>query len=688
MERKRELTAVDIAVLTGELAAITDAYVDKVYRYDEDLFRFRMRHFDHGRVELLLQVGELKRLHLADPANVPEAPGRPPQFAKMLRNRIGGAQLTAVHQYAFDRIVELEFDRPDSSTTIVAELFGDGNVVVLDANGQVIDSVRTVRLRSRTVAPGTSYEYPDAQHSPFAIPWEPFREEMRDSEADLVRTLATQLSLGGTYAEEVCARADVDGNRPVESATQSHLEALHRSLAEIERDIEAGEVDPRVYYEDDRRVDVVPFPLAQHADRDFETFGRFTDAVEDYFSNFTHEEEFTDAEADLEEELARQRRMIEQQESAIDRFEEQAAETREAAESLYANYDVVDDVLDTIRSARKAGRSWGKIEETLTEAAEAGNDRAALIESIDGEMGTVTLTVGDHSPTLRVEQSVEQNATRLYETAKEIEDKRDGAKSALEDSRAELARLQASDPMEEPSEPDDADDPTDWTARASIPVRKNEQWYEQFRWFHTSDNFLVIGGRNADENEALVKKYLEPGDRFVHTTAHGGPATILKATGPSERTREVDFPDQTLFEAAQFAVSYSSVWKSGQFGGDAYHVGPDQVSKTPESGETLEKGGFVIRGDREFIENVPVGVAVGIKCEPETRVIGGPPEAIEPRAATSIRVEPGRFAQGDVANRMYRRFRETFADTAFVRKVASPDKIQEFLPPGTSQIAD
>jgi len=198
----------------------------------------------------------------------------------------------------------------------------------------------------------------------------------------------------------------------------------------------------------------------------------------------------------------------------------------------------------------------------------------------------------------------------------------------------------------------------------------------------------VIGGRNADQNEELVKKYLDKGDRFFHAQAHGGPVTILKATDPSEAARDVSLPESSEREAAQFAVSYSSVWKDGRFSGDVYAVDHDQVSKTPESGEFLEKGGFAIRGDREYFRDVEIGTCVGITCEPSTRVIGGPPPAIREHAETTIEVEPGRYAQGDVAKRIYRQFRERFEDTSFVRKVASPDLIQHFLPPGGSRIAE
>jgi len=177
-------------------------------------------------------------------------------------------------------------------------------------------------------------------------------------------------------------------------------------------------------------------------------------------------------------------------------------------------------------------------------------------------------------------------------------------------------------------------------------------------------------------------------DRFFHAQAHGGPVTVLKTSAPSEPSQDIEVPDASLEEAAQFAVTYSSVWKDGRGAGDAYMVMPEQVSKTAESGEYLSKGGFTIRGDRTYFENTPVGCAVGITCEPSTRVVGGPPSAIEGQAETTVALEPGKFAQGDAAKRVYREFRERFADESFVRKVASPDEIQKFMPPGGSRIAE
>jgi len=744
MDQKRELSSIDLAALVTELNRYEGAKVDKAYLYDDDLLRLKLRDFDRGRVELMIEVGEVKRAHTADPDRVADAPGRPPNFAKMLRNRTSGADFAGVSQYEFDRILTFEFERKDQNTTLVAELFGQGNVAALDETGEVVGSLSTVRLKSRTVAPGSQYEYPASRLNPLDVSLGGFERHMRESDSDVVRTLATQLNLGGLYAEEVCTRAGVEKETPIEAATDDQLRALHDALSRIGERLRSGDIDPRVYEEsingngdaggngdgnaDPRVVDVTPFPLAEHEDLPSVGFNSFNAAVDEYFYRLGNEDAEegnapADASAsrpDFEAKIAKQERIIEQQRGAIEGFEEQAQAERERAELLYANYDLVNEVVSTVREARENEVPWTEIEETLDAGAERGIEAAEAVVDVDGGEGTVTVELADETDdaadgesdangaeTTRIEldasEGVEVNADRLYQEAKRVEEKKEGAMAAIESTREELeavkerkAEWEAEEAADDPAGNDEGDDgaddeeeyETDWLSRSSIPIRSPDDWFERFRWFHTSTGYLVIGGRNADQNEELVKKYMGKHDRFFHTQAHGGPVTILKASGPSESAEPIDFSEETLREAAQFAVSYSSDWKDGRGAGDAYMVDPDQVSKTPESGEYIEKGSFVIRGDRTYFEDVPCRIAVGVQCEPVTRAIGGPPSAIVDRAAAHLTFEPGKYAQNDAAMMAYRDLKERFADQSFVRKVASADQLQEFLPSGGSDIVD
>ena len=703
MDPKRELTSVDLAALVTELNRYEGAKVDKVYLYGDDLLRFKMRDFDRGRVELLIEVGDTKRVHTADPDRVPDAPGRPPNFAKMLRNRLSGADFAGIKQFEFDRILTFEFERGDEDTRVVAELFGQGNVAVLDEAGEVVQSLETVRLKSRTIAPGANYEFPASRVDPLTVGYDDFARRMDDSDTDVVRTLATQLNLGGLYAEEVCTRAGVEKTTPIADADDADYRSLHDAIEDLRTRLRAGEFDPRLYTDDGTVVDATPFPLEEHerAGLEGEAFDSFNTAVDEYFHRLEREAddesaaEAASARPDFEAEVAKQQRIIDQQEGAIEDFEEQAAAERRRAERLYANYDLVDEVLSTVRTAREDDVSWDEIRETLAAGAEQGIPAAEAVVDVNGAEGTVTVQLDDTEVTVDVDTGVEKNADRLYTAAKRIEEKKSGAQEAIENTRAELEAVKKRRDAWEADDSGDTDDgdddeqaDRDWLAMASIPIRSSEEWYERFRWFHTSDGFLVIGGRNADQNEEIVTKYLDKHDRFLHTQAHGGPVTVLKATGPSEPSDPVEFPETTLSEAAQFAVSYASTWKEGRYAGEAYLVTPDQVSKTPESGEYIEKGSFVVRGDRRYFRDVASEIAIGVQCEGETRVIGGPPSPIEDRAAAAIRVQPGRYAQNDAAKLLYREFKQRFTDQSFLRKVASPDRIQEFLPAGGSEIVE
>jgi predicted ribosome quality control (RQC) complex YloA/Tae2 family protein len=719
MDAKRELSSIDLAALVRELGRYEGAKVDKAYLYGDDLLRLRMRDFDRGRVELIVEVGDVKRAHVADPEHVPDAPGRPPNFAMMLRNRLSGADFAGVSQYEFDRILTFEFERDDQDTTIVAELFGQGNVAVLDETGEVVQCLDTVRLKSRTVAPGSQYGFPSSRLDPLDVSYDAFVRHMDDSDTDVVRTLATQLNLGGLYAEEVCSRAGVEKTLDITEAGDDEYRKLYDALARIDERLLSGDFDPRVYEEptgedgeggsggadaDGKRgrvVDVTPFPLKEREGLPATAFDSFNAALDDYFFRLDRSDDEDGGggddpgseRPDFEEQIAKQERIIEQQQGAIENFEKQAAAEREKAETLYANYELADEIIGTIQGAREDGVSWDDIEATFEQGAEQGISAAAAVESVDGSDATVTVRLDDETVRLDTTMGVEKNADRLYTEAKRIAEKKEGALAAIEDTREELAAVKERRDAWERDDGDDEEDDeepaeVDWLSRASVPIRETDDWYERFRWFHTSDGYLVIGGRNADQNEEIVKKYTEKYDRFFHTQAHGGPVTILKATGPSETSKEVDFPDSSLQEAAQFAVSYSSIWKEGRYADDAYMVTPDQVSKTPESGEYIEKGGFVIRGDRTYFRDVKAEVAVGVQCEPVTRVVGGPPAPIEETAETSLRVQPGMYAQNDMATMLYRKLKERFADQSFVRKVASADRLQEFLPPGGSEIVD
>ena len=81
-----------------------------------------------------------------------------------------------------------------------------------------------------------------------------------------------------------------------------------------------------------------------------------------------------------------------------------------------------------------------------------------------------------------------------------------------------------------------------------------EKDYKKYRWFFTSSDNLVIGGKSAEQNEEIMKTHSESREKYVvmHTSSPGSPFTLIRE--PSK---------QDLIEMAIFTACFSQQWKKG-----------------------------------------------------------------------------------------------------------------------------
>ncbi|OCL12635.1 hypothetical protein AOQ84DRAFT_333943 [Glonium stellatum] len=148
------------------------------------------------------------------------------------------------------------------------------------------------------------------------------------------------------------------------------------------------------------------------------------------------------------------------------------------------------------------------------------------------------------------------------------------------------------------------------------PVRK-QFWFEKFIYFLSSDGYLVLGGKDAQQNEILYSRYLKKGDVYVHADLHGAASVIIK-NNPS--TPDAPIPPSTLSQAGNLSVATSDAWESKAVM-SAWWVNSDQVSKTAPTGEYLTTGGFMIRGKKNFLPpaQLILGFAVMFQISEESK---------------------------------------------------------------------
>lgn len=139
------------------------------------------------------------------------------------------------------------------------------------------------------------------------------------------------------------------------------------------------------------------------------------------------------------------------------------------------------------------------------------------------------------------------------------------------------------------------------------PVRK-QLWFEKFIYFISSDGYLVLAGRDAQQNEILYRRYLKKGDVYVHADLNGAASVVIKN---NIATPEAPIPPSTLSQAGNLAVCTSSAWESKAVM-SAWWVNADQVSKTAPTGEYLAVGGFTIRGKKNHLPPAQLLLGFGV----------------------------------------------------------------------------
>lgn len=641
----------DVAAIVKELRPrLLDAKLLKVYQHSPDEIRIALHIFKEGRANLVVEAG--KRFHLTKYPG--EAPKFPQSFPALLRKYLSGGRIVDISQYDFDRIIEIHVQRGGEMNILLVELFSKGNIVLLDAEKRIIQPLKSLSFKDRKVVRGELYELPPAQLSPVEAALDDLKEMFASSEADIVRTMATRMNMGGQYAEELCLSAGIDKNTP--ASKLDDVTPVLNALQEVFKPLIA-ELKPHIVFDGGKPIDVLPFELSQYGKNEKKYLSTFNEALDEYFS--TKAEVKKEAVKEEKKEAGLIDYRLQKQMQALQKFKDEEQKLVHKGELIYAHYPLCEGILKAIKDARDKGHSWEDIKKILDVP------EAKAIKSINAGRGTITVILDSEEVELDSRLSVHQNSQVYYEKAKKLSAKMKGALFAIKETKRLTEKEEVPEVRKKPGKPE----------------KPKQRWYEQFRWFVSSDGFLVIGGRDAQSNEDVVKKHLEKRDIFFHTHVSGSPAVVIKTEG-----REV--PETTLLEAAQFTVSYSAIWKSGQASGDAYWVLPEQVSKTPESGEYVPKGAFVIRGKRNYCKDVGLGAAIGVIFNEEKRLIGGPLSAVKSRAQYVIEIEPGEYSHNDLSKKIYRMLNEKFEDKKLIKAIASPDRIAMFLPPGNSRVKE
>src|SRR5688572_22574594 len=163
---KQGMTNVDVAAIAAELSPLlVGARLDKAYQPAKEQVLLRLRRKGAGKLDLLMELGRFATVTRRPPQN----PDKPSMVAQILRTTFENSRLTAVRQVGFDRLLRLDLERGDGKRSVVVELFGEGNLLVLDADDTIVLPMKGEDHGSRKLRKGEPYRPPPGSTWPFGL---------------------------------------------------------------------------------------------------------------------------------------------------------------------------------------------------------------------------------------------------------------------------------------------------------------------------------------------------------------------------------------------------------------------------------------------------------------------------------------------------------------------------------------
>uniref|UniRef100_A0AAR2JGG7 Ribosome quality control complex subunit NEMF n=1 Tax=Pygocentrus nattereri TaxID=42514 RepID=A0AAR2JGG7_PYGNA len=618
--------------------------VNNVYDIDNKTYLIRLQKPDSKAI-LLIESGI--RIHSTEfewPKNV-----MPSGFAMKCRKHLKSRRLVHVKQLGVDRIVDIQFGSDEAAYHLIVELYDRGNIVLTDHEYTILNLLRFRTAEAEDVKFAVRERYPveNARPPEPLISLERLTEILSKAQSgeQVKRILNPHLPYGGTLIEHCFIEVGLPGLMKMDimfhlAAGPKLLDALQMAEDYIEK---AASFDGKGYIiqKTEKKPSMTPdkpheelltyeefhpFLFAQHSSNPYIELESFNKAVDEFFSKMESQKIDMKALQQEKQALKKLENVKKDHEQRLEALHQAQEVDRLKGELVEMNLPIVERALQVVRSALANQVDWAEIGLIVKEAQVAGDPVACAIKELKLQTNHITMLL--KNPYVGSEEGEEEES--LMDTT-EVPEQQKGKKNKNKD-KGQKGKVQKNKPVlvdvdlslsayanakkyydhkrsaakkeqktVEAAEKafKSAEKKTKQTLKevqtvTTIQKARKVYWFEKFLWFISSENNLIIAGRDQQQNEMIVKRYLRAGDIYVHADLHGATSCVIK--NPSGEP----IPPRTLTEAGTMAVCYSAAWDAKVIT-SAWWVHHNQVSKTAPTGEYLTTGSFMIRGKKNFL---------------------------------------------------------------------------------------
>ncbi|CAG8694233.1 12579_t:CDS:10, partial [Cetraspora pellucida] len=622
---KQKFSALDVRAMVSDLKEkIVGLRLQNVYDINPKTYLFKFSKPDRKELVLIESGSRIHTTQFSRDKSITPSPF----CIKHIRTR----RLTDVRQLGVDRIIDFEFAGIGEGITyhIIAEFYASGNIIFTDHEYTILSLLRVVQPKeNEKISVGQIYNINAVSRVGDPVTRFRLRDELTNqtSKDSLKKVLNAKLSYGQSLTEHAIRLANLDPNMKVgtvdKSEDSSHLSSLEAGFAEgyiimlKHSQNNEGDVEDDVTTYDEFH----PFLFEQHKSKPYKEFDSFDLAVDEYHSSMESQKLLLKQRSQEKAALKKLEAIKKEQYSRVENLQSTQEINMRKARLIESNIDIVDQAIVVIRNAIASSMDWKDLENLVIEEKKKGNPIAAVIAGLKLEINQITLLLKEPEEIDETfydssDEESEKERDHLQET---VQDKVDvdiylsayaNARKFYDVKKQSMIKqaktLAVADKAFKSAEQKIKQDLKETKTTASINKIRKPFWFEKFLWFVTSENYLVIAGRDMQQNELLVKRYLRKGDLYVHADLHGAASVVIKNPNDGQAV-----PPSTLFQAGIMSVCQSKAWEA-KIVTSAYWVHADQVSKTAPTGEYLTTGSFMIRGKKNFLPPVQLVYGLGL----------------------------------------------------------------------------
>tara|TARA_B110000263_G_C15312088_1_gene514111 strand:- start:3762 stop:5657 length:1896 start_codon:yes stop_codon:yes gene_type:complete len=629
-----ELSSIEIFKIVSALNKEIESgsiYLNNIYQVMNDSYLFKLHQVDKPKKYVMVnpKIGIWASKYDIDKD---ESIG----YVTALRKNLLRAKLIKFEQPPGERICIIHFETKKGLRKIICEFFRGGNIVVVDENNKILSCLKKLKVRHREIFPGSTYEFPPLKATSIENFQKDDLKNINETELEIAKWIGRNYSISKKYIEGILKKIEIEKERKCNTLSDEEIENLETEIIRLIKIMKSDDMSVWIARDGEIIDDISLMNLSISKEKTYHKSESLMSELDNYITLNLSRVQTTNKQEPLKNKIVELEKSIKLQEDAYNKNKNKAIELRNIATELSKANSYIEIL------------------------------KGKNIEIIKYRYNVIKIPFIDSEKELEENIAPIKLSSLCFDYAKKMEKKIKAIEIASNRLKGDLERIRNKINEREEMKP-------------VIKVKEEMLWFEKFRWFISPEGILAIGGRDAQSNVNIIKKYAKQNDLVFHSDIVGSPFFIIK-DGISEIS---------IAEIATATASFSRAWRT-QTSVNVYYVKYEQVKKGAPSGMSMSKGSFMIEGKKNILKNVKLELAVGaVKYQDKYTIMSGPVEALTRESLAWVRIQPGKGKSSDIAklikNRLISKLNN---DISEIYKGKSIDEYLRVLPPGGSEILE